>query len=128
MDNLRKFYILWNLLYTGTEGEPAVVTTELNTIPHILSTQLGGVPLWAKGKSVLVAHGIVNQSVVQPEFWSSDPIMDPCAETPPVILKDDGNVFTDIIECMKIEIKVLCFGNFIILEFQYIIIEFCHLT
>ena len=39
--------------------------------------------------------------------------MDPCAETPPVILKDDGNVFTDIIECMKIEIKVLVFGYFL---------------
>ena len=85
-----------NLLYTGTEGLPAAVTTELNTIPHILSTQTPGVPLWAKGKSVLVAHGIVNQSVIQPSFWSSDPIFDPSADTPPVILKDDGDAFTDI--------------------------------
>ena len=31
-----------------------------------LSTQTTGVPFWAKGSLVLVAHGIVNQSVEQP--------------------------------------------------------------
>ena len=35
--------------------------------------------------------------------------MDPWAETPPVMLKDDGNVFTDIIERMKIKIKIVYF-------------------
>ena len=69
----------------------------MNTIPQILSTQVLGVPLWAKGKSVFVAHGIVNQSVTQPSLAASDPIFDPCADTPPVMLKDDGEVFTTVV-------------------------------
>jgi len=50
-------------LYTGTFGELATVVAELNTIPQILSTQTTGVPSWALGSFVLVAQGMVNQSV-----------------------------------------------------------------
>ena len=46
---------------------------------------------------MLVAHGIVNQSVTQPSLAASDPIFDPCADTPPVMLKDDGEVFTIVV-------------------------------
>ena len=59
-------------------------------MPQILSTQTLGVPLWALGKFVFVAHGIVIQSVLQ----STEPTTDPWAETPPVKLNDDGLAFT----------------------------------
>ncbi len=50
---------------TGTDGEAAGVVTELKTIPQILSTQTVGVPVCTFGFMVLVAHGMVSQSVTQ---------------------------------------------------------------
>ena len=50
---------------TGTDGEAAGVVTELKTIPQILSTQTVGVPVCTIGSMVLVAQGMVSQSVTQ---------------------------------------------------------------
>jgi len=55
----------FNLLLTGTDGEAAGVVTELKTIPQILSTQTVGVPVCTIGSRVLVAQGMVSQSVTQ---------------------------------------------------------------
>ena len=67
-----------DLLYTGTLGEVFGVVAELNTCPHnlglqssvqnikhlaYLSTHTTGVPDWVVGSLVLVAQGIVSQSV-----------------------------------------------------------------
>ena len=88
---MRTFYFFYeNLLLTGTEALVEGVVTELNTIPQILSTQTLGSPLWAKGKFVLVAQGIVNQSMAH----AATPTLEPYPATPPVILNDDGVVFT----------------------------------
>jgi hypothetical protein len=54
-----------DLLLTEVDGDPLGVVTELNTIPHIRSTQTGGVPLCTLESMVFVAHGIVIQSVEQ---------------------------------------------------------------
>ena len=40
------------------------VVTELKTWPQILSTHTTGIPDWVVGSLVLVAHGIVIQSVM----------------------------------------------------------------
>ena len=50
---------------TGTDGEAAGVVTELKTIPQMRSTQTAGIPVCTIGSIVLVAHGIVSQSVAQ---------------------------------------------------------------
>jgi hypothetical protein len=78
-----------NSLFTGTDGDPAVVVAELNTIPQILSTQTAGVPVCVVGSLELVAHGIVIQSVVH-----EVPTTLPSAGVPPVILNDMAGVFT----------------------------------
>ena len=43
------------------------VVTELKTWPQILSTHTTGIPDWVVGSLVLVAHGIVIQSVMHYE-------------------------------------------------------------
>ncbi len=63
--------------------------TELKTIPQILSTQVAGVPVWAVGSMLLVAQGMVIQSVAQ-----LVPTKVPAAGEPPVILNDIEGVFT----------------------------------
>ena len=65
--------------------------TELKTIPQILSTQTVGVPDWAVGLLVLVAQGMVIQSVMQ-----LSPTTEPAAPAAPdpVTLKDMAMLFT----------------------------------
>lgn len=75
-------------LFTGTDGLPAAVVTELNTMPQMRSTQIEGVPVWV-GELLLVAQGIVIQSVLQ-----EVPTTDPRAGLPPVMLKDMAGVLT----------------------------------
>ena len=58
--------MLYSLL-TGTDGWPEFEVTELKTMPQIRSTQFVGVPCWALGLLVLVAQGMVIQSVTH---WS----------------------------------------------------------
>jgi len=53
------------LLLIGTLVAGAVVVTEFRAMPQILSTHTVGVPLWTAGSLVLVAQGIVSQSVLQ---------------------------------------------------------------
>ena len=69
----------------------ADAVTELKTMPHILSTQMVGAEVWARGLLVLVAQGMVNQSVMH-ESPTTEPSWD--AE-PPVTLNDMAIVFTD---------------------------------
>ena len=66
-----------------------MVVAELKTIPQILSTQTEGEPVCISGSLVLVAHGIVIQSVVH-----CVPTMLPCAMAPPVMLNDMAGEFT----------------------------------
>ena len=71
---------------TGTEGEGKSVVTELNTMPQILSTQTSGEPPdCASGLRVLVAQGMVSQSVTQPVF------SEPTDPSLPVMLNDMGS-------------------------------------
>ena len=67
--------------------------TELKTIPQILSTQTVGVPDWAVGLLVLVAQGMVIQSVMQ-----LSPTTEPAAPAAPdpVTLKDMAMLFTEM--------------------------------
>ena len=58
-------------------------------MPQILSTQVLGVPVWAVGSMLLVAQGMVIQSVAQ-----LVPTTLPAAGEPPVMLKDMAGVFT----------------------------------
>ena len=85
------YYII---LLTETEDDAAGVLTELKTMPHILSTQTLGVPLWAKGNLVFVAQGIDIQSVMH----ATEPTTEPAAVTPPVKLNDAGVVFTAVFQ------------------------------
>ena len=62
----------------------APVWTELKTWPQILSTQTTGVPFWAVGSLLLVAQGMVNQSVVH---WVPTRLPVP---VPPEMEKDFG--------------------------------------
>ena len=87
---LRRTYSLNSYsLITATEGEPAIVVAELKTMPQILSTQTEGEPVCISGSLVLVAHGIVIQSVVH-----CVPTMLPCCIAPPVMLNDMAGEFT----------------------------------
>jgi hypothetical protein len=63
--------------------------TELKTMPQIRSTHVLGVPVWAVGSMLLVAHGIVIQSVAQ-----FVPTTLPAAGDPPVMLNDIAGVLT----------------------------------
>ena len=72
-------------LETGTDGDPAEVVTELKTMPHILSTQIDGVPDWTL-LLLLVAHGIVSQSVEQAVLT-----LLPSAGEPPITLEIKGH-------------------------------------
>ena len=72
------------------------MVAELNTMPQILSTQTDGVPVWVVGSLLLVAQGMVIQSVEQVV-----PTLLPSAGVPPVILKDIAGVFTENI-CLKL--------------------------
>ena len=74
---------------TGTEVDPAAVVAELKTMPQILSTQTEGVPVWVVGLLLLVAQGMVIQSVEHVV-----PTLLPSAGEPPVMLKDMAGVFT----------------------------------
>lgn len=65
------------------------VVAELNTCPHILSTQTTGVPDWVVGSLVLVAHGMVIQSVEH-----EVPTTLPCRGEPPVIENELDGVLT----------------------------------
>ncbi len=56
-------------------------------MPHILSTQVLGVPVWAVGSMLLVAQGMVIQSVAQ-----LVPTTLPAAGDPPVMLNDIAGV------------------------------------
>ena len=73
----------------------AAAVTELKTIPQILSTQTTVVPavpvVCAFGSIVLVAHGIVIQSVEQ-----EVPTIVPTAIVPPVMLNDMEGVLAEI--------------------------------
>ena len=82
---------------TGTEGEGKSLSTELNTIPQILSTHTDGEPPdWLSGLREFVAQGIVIQSVVQAVF--AEPI-DP---SEPAMLNDIGSgIFTGTILSLK---------------------------
>lgn len=60
-------------------------------MPQIRSTQTAGVPVWVKGSLVLVAQGMVIQSVAQVV-----PTLLPSAGVPPVMLKDMAGVLTRI--------------------------------
>jgi len=64
------------------------VVAELNTCPHNLSTHTTGVPDWVVGSLVLVAHGIVNQSVEH-----SVPTTLPRVGDPPVTENDCAGLF-----------------------------------
>jgi hypothetical protein len=75
---------------TGTEDDPDGVVAELKTIPQILSTQMDGVPVWVVGSLLLVAQGMVIQSVAQVV-----PTFEPSAGEPPVTLKDMAGVLTE---------------------------------
>ena len=57
--------LITDLLLTGTDAIAAGVVTELKTMPQIRSTQTVGVPVCKDGFMVLVAHGMVSQSVTQ---------------------------------------------------------------
>ena len=83
----------WYLLFTGTcsagglEASVGACVTEFQTIPQILSTQTPALlGFWTVGLKVFVAHGILNQSVLQFES-----VLVPVFGTPalfcPVILK-----------------------------------------
>ncbi len=78
------------LLLTGTLGVPAFSVTELKTMPQMRSTQVLGVPLCAVGSLVLVAHGMVIQSVTQ----ATEPTTEPSMGLPPVTLNDIATAFT----------------------------------
>ena len=65
------------------------MVAELNTMPQIRSTQTAGLPVWVKGSFVLVAQGMVIQSVAQVV-----PTLLPSAGVPPVMLKDIAGVLT----------------------------------
>ena len=80
-----------HVLFTGTEFCPEAAVTELKTMPQILSTQTIGVPDWAVGLFVLVAHGMVNQSVMQ---LSPTTAPEAPAAPVPVRLKDMAIVLT----------------------------------
>jgi hypothetical protein len=58
-------------------------------MPQIRSTHVLGVPVWAVGSMLLVAHGIVIQSVAQ-----LVPTRVPTAGDPPVMLNDMAGVLT----------------------------------
>ena len=75
---------------TGTEGEGKSVSTELNTIPQILSTHTDGEPPdWLSGLREFVAQGMVIQSVVQAVF------AEPIEPSEPAMLNDMGSgIFT----------------------------------
>ena len=60
-------------------------------MPQIRSTQTAGVPVWVKGSLVLVAQGMVIQSVAQVV-----PTLLPSAGVPPVMLKDMAGGLTRI--------------------------------
>ncbi len=90
------------LLLTGTLGCPAAVVTELKTMPQILSTQVVGVPFCAVGSLVLVAQGMVIQSVVQ----ATEPTTEPRVGLPPVTLNDMAGVFTAI---LGFGIRITCY-------------------
>ena len=68
------------------------VVTELKTMPQILSTQTVGVPDWAVGELVLVAQGMVTQSVTQVSPTTEPSI----AAAPPVRLNDMATEFTRV--------------------------------
>ena len=65
------------------------MVAELKTMPQMRSTQTAGLPVWVKGSLVLVAQGMVIQSVAQVV-----PTLLPSAGVPPVMLKDMAGVFT----------------------------------
>jgi hypothetical protein len=78
------------LLFTGAALLPAAWRTELNTIPQILSTQpcpVGVPPDCAVGLNVLVAQGILIQSVAQVVPVSVPALAVPDGEFWPFILK-----------------------------------------
>ena len=66
------------------------VVAELNTWPHILSTQTTGVPDWVVGSLVLVAQGMVIQSVEQ-----EVPTTLPRVGEPPVMENAWGGVLAE---------------------------------
>jgi len=75
------------LLTTDVLAVPAAVVTELKTMPQILSWHTLGVPFWPVMLLVLVAQGMMTQSVEQ-----TDPTMLPCAMVPPLMLNDIAGV------------------------------------
>ena len=75
------------LLFTGDAGVPAPCRTELNTIPQILSTQPWLMSDCAVGLNVLVAQGILIQSVAQFVPVSVPALAVPDGEFWPFILK-----------------------------------------
>ena len=94
---LKLLFYYYIILLTEAEDDAAGVVTELKTMPHILSTQTVGVPLWAKGNLVFVAQGIEIQSVMH----ATEPTTEPNAVTPPVKLNDAGVVFTAVFQRCK---------------------------
>jgi hypothetical protein len=72
-------------LFTGLAAAvPVAAVTELNTMPHILSTQVMGEPVWAVELSVLVAQGMLIQSkeqsvpTIEPALLVPLPVFCPC--------------------------------------------------